>query len=1412
NKIYNTIKSISNEYNYNILYHLSEAKRFEEITSIVTQDYFREQWFKYRNYKYILEDIKLTAKASYKVNKPECLFNCFISYSEINQRINNFFINNYTETFLDLNEIALANSFIFDATETLVSKENVMDYALNIYKKGYKELAFDLLKKAEPTYLIDYSKKVSPNRYDREQLNEIDEVDLILDWAKLKSLYFDLDNIFNKVQSLEIEFDDQRPNRDRNLLVETFKTLTDWFIDLEDWDKLRNLESYLELINSDNQFFFYFDIIWYLENNNDFYNKCINKLKNWDKSTINPVNKRLSLFHTIILKAPERGKYFFNELVSPKEIKTSHSFDRFEEGYLSYIFDYSRLYYITTQNFNTSPDFFVPTDKKQIITAYYKEFAELGKAFAYIYHNKKEAAQGFRFRFKQILNFFHYNVTDYEYEYSMQNNKSNLINLVLRISSKISNEVFNSILSEIETEWKNTKFWKDSDKQEVIELVIDLGLNKEWCFKHLNILDNPIFDDNDINSRIDKGITQIKLWNRINEISKAKQVLKTIMSISIDIQYEKEYHLDYMIDWLGKMDEIDDELISYVKSLDSIKYKTSHSSDYLTEQVLLHVLNKGNSLNFFKYLLFNKFINLNDGLEHLFGYFLLKQEDNKNLILKLFSRLVLNFDNSYSARHKFLEKLFSINPKNGELKKIVKEVNIHSILEHRNDYLFQIQEFAESQDRDLTKIGIEEKIISKKNTNTPSELRLQNKKSISFNDVLNQINSYDDICKLLEVEDKANSYFRWSKIITKKINILSDEEIENLSEKESFGISELVSISKHLFEHNRDKNLIKKLLYKGLDESSMANWDIAYDGASKLKAYELLNEVETTTVVSNKVFKDVSSNLGISSNRHFSILDRIFRLVGNNFSYEKYYPLIKEYKDLILQIHFKEQNIPSINGNSSDEDLLKNLLLFLIEIPSGYDDIIFEILIEEFQYNHSLIEKILEELYNNEFFLRYIKFLSGISLVNLKFVSGYVSEVTSLFNSYRYDIHNVSKRILERLAINYEAIFEPKTTSIPIVYKLEILHNPEIIISDKERMERLDETGHLRKTDDPLEYCHLYLSEIKKLSQEADIEIINIATRVKNLGEKNYKEPSWLKGLSEKEIRDIYEYKFELKTSYKRPQYQKVWCGLMMVLKELWELGLIDRGLADNISNSFDEHTFLIKPVKKPEFIPSIIKNERDYAPSTDEKWVYELNNDYLDEVLKFKINNGFYILAEKSIIEGQGDGLSSEMRQAYVEVSEIKDDLDKHYYIYDLSIKSYIKEYEHLYHNTGICIYNWIHYFGKKRNWLAINPRLANMMRLKPSIDGNFRWLDENGNIVVESIFWQNNYENNRSRNLHSESGYGWYVIISEEGIKRMKRVGINSLFHHKKVFRRLKFTQRNNNTYINEENSHWNITRITF
>jgi hypothetical protein len=50
----------------------------------------------------------------------------------------------------------------------------------------------------------------------------------------------------------------------------------------------------------------------------------------------------------------------------------------------------------------------------------------------------------------------------------------------------------------------------------------------------------------------------------------------------------------------------------------------------------------------------------------------------------------------------------------------------------------------------------------------------------------------------------------------------------------------------------------------------------------------------------------------------------------------------------------------------------------------------------------------------------------------------------------------------------------------------------------------------------------------------------------------------------------------------------------------------------------------------------------------------------------------------------------------------------------------------------------------------------------------------------------------------------------MSQEGIKRMKSLGVNHLFHHKKIFRRMEFHQRRYDNHIKEEHDHWNITEM--
>ena len=262
--IFNVIRDVNNEYKFNILYHLFEAEDYQNIVEIASQSYFREQWYSFRNYRYIFEDIKLAAKSSYLAKSPKSLFSCFLANIEINQRINIFTPNSHSEVFFRLNRIDIANSFIFNATEIFVTKGEVLNYALELYKSGYIDLASELLKKGEPDFQLNISKEVSPNYYDSNELTEIDEVSLIVDWVKLSSLFYPLDDIFKRIASLKIRYDERShyKENDRNLFIESIEELTSLFIELKDWEKLKKLAVFVEELPINNQFFFYFDIVW----------------------------------------------------------------------------------------------------------------------------------------------------------------------------------------------------------------------------------------------------------------------------------------------------------------------------------------------------------------------------------------------------------------------------------------------------------------------------------------------------------------------------------------------------------------------------------------------------------------------------------------------------------------------------------------------------------------------------------------------------------------------------------------------------------------------------------------------------------------------------------------------------------------------------------------------------------------------------------------------------------------------------------------------------------------------------------------------------------------------------------------------------------------------------------------------
>lgn len=1408
-KIYEVIKDIDSDYKWNTIYHLYNAGKHGEVAKLATQDYFRSQWFAFRNHKIIFEDIKLASNASYKLLDTKKLFVCYMSEFELSQRINNFYLSNYYKTFHQLNKIDVANSFIFDNTELLVPNYTAIEYAIEIYKRGDKSLPFELLKKAEPIYLLDVSKELSINRYDRDQMVEVDEVEFILSWAKLKSLYLPIENVFNQILKLTISKDEHRPSRDVNLLEEAISSIQDLLIELEDWEKLNELYSYICNIPDLNLFYFYFDIVWNLDNKNELYDLCLDKLKEVSISKSNPINRRLALVEVFINKNLEKGKEIFKVLVSPN----TPDKNRYNLGsLLDYIFDYSRLFYITSNDFTINSNIFSPKGEKQISTSFYNEFAELGKSFAYIHLGSIDASKGFIFRFKQILSYFHHHVMDENYVYEIQENKPTLIKRILNISQNISNEVFSNMLNEISIEWEeNKRYWRNSHIQEVIDEVLKFGENDAWCNSELVKIDAILFSYGDSYSRIEDGVKQIELWVSLNEIEKGESILEKLMACSLDIFSEKDHQLDYLIDWVYKKSNVSSNEIEFlINCLGSLKNKISGSSDYLAERVLELSLDKGNGFEIYRHFLFEGYVNFNDSLEIILKYFLQIYPEKYLLLTKLFSRIILNFENGYNHRRLFLKELFKKELSKEDVLLLINEIEINSVYELKYSYVEDVIKFASEQGLILE---FENTWTEKKDNYSSSsdynELRLKEGRKLSLDEVFKKINSYKDIVKLIKKEDGNNSYFEWSTPIIKVIDKLSYDEIRTIISLRNFRSTELVKIAKAIIRLNGDKIFSKELLYEAYKISSPHGWSKHYDGGSKIKTLKELKELDNSEETMKLIFKDFIDNVIVSDTSIFSSIDELFGLIDNGFNYHSYYEFVENYKNELLKTHYENTNTPSIDGNLENDVFLKSLLEFLIEMPSNFDEIIIEILIEEFDKERSVIDNLLKSLINNEYFIVYLKLLSAISIINLEFVVEHKENIIKLLNNSNFEIHSISVRILKKLNANYKELFVPEAKIIPFSYTMEYDYKPELVIPEDERINRINKTGYLRDTNDPIEYCKLYHPELSLISEVTGFNIVNIANRIIMLGEKFYKPNTWFSNLSEKEIRDYYEHKFELKISYNRPRNQKVWFGMMIALKELWELKIIDRGFANFLSKSFDENCYFIKPTKKPQFITSIIKKD-NYVPYADEKWVYELSNEYLQETLKYKQNDDYYILAERSIIEGQGDGNTIEIRQSFLELEKF--DIPENENIFEQINFKYVSEYIEADGNS-LCLYNWKLTINHRLNWLAFNPDYAIQLGLILSEDGNFRWVDENGNIVVESIFWKNNSTNNKSRHLHSECGYGWYIIITKSGLDKLKKIfeiEDNVLYHHQKIYRNLIFIQSRYNTYIDKSNSLSNILMI--
>jgi hypothetical protein len=1059
------------------------------------------------------------------------------------------------------------------------------------------------------------------------------------------------------------------------------------------------------------------------------------------------------------------------------------------------------------EGYTVSPIAFLPQETKPTKKAVYNAFAELGKSYAYIYHKYEDAAKGYYVDIGKFLSLFHYGHTDYGYEYSVAQNKTLLINLILTISSSLSIEIFNEVLEMLDKDWTaNKRYWTTDEIQATIEWVANSNLSNTWCIAQLEKIDDYVFMSGYLDSRIERGITQIRLWSKLGKIDKGEALLAHLMNISFDIRGEKDYQLDYIVGWMNMFEfNMADEVDYYLKRMNSLRDKVNSPSHTPSKDVLSLSFKYGNGFEVFKYLLFEGLVSFTDSLELVLTYFLSSIPEHSTLVTQLFTKILLAYDNHHYSRHDFIDVLLrSKDISTTELKKLVTEIITYSISEYKEHYLFEIQEYALSNGIKPALIGIDSIIVKpERYTKTERDTIDFEDEKLTYAQLIERINTIKD---LQEIRAKTTYFsgFSWGDVYTKIFKKATDDEILEFVEKSNPDSKDLAGIAEVLINIDR-KDIAKQLLYKAIRKGEKYGWVTFIDGGSKILPFELLNKIEKKEVFQNEALIDFSNSIPAFDIQSTEVLIKDVPKIWNYFSddvnYNLLYKELENFRNELLKTQKIDALAPSINGSLKDEAFLVSLLFFLVTFPSDFNYALYKILFDEYETSTSIIKELLEQLYKKGFFLKYIKLLTIINIKENVIVAEQKGNITLLLNNKRYDISKLAYQLLESIGTNPDEYIIKATKELPLVYNMEFNRKPSLVGSEDLELDHIDKKGFLKETADPLVYVKLYLTEIMILSDETGIPVLNIAHRVMLLGT-NLGFPDWCNSLEEEEIRRIYKGRFDLEISYKRPRNQLVWDGLMQVIKELFELDLIDSTLADMLTDEFDKKSCLIETNPKPDFVASILEGKSGYAPSAREDWAKQITEEYLVKVLGFKVSEDFCILAEHSTLVGMGWGQTEEIRQSFIGLTPEIDMGPARQLIFNMTSQHSIDDYISL-KDTGIVLYNGLFTVNKKRNWLAINPLLCKDLGLVYNgNEDNFRWDDINGNKVIESIYWQINSTDNSSKNHNSETAYGWYIVLYESGYQMFKKLLKDEvLYHHRKVSRHMRFSQEKYETDIKED-----------
>lgn len=1390
------------------LYHRASAGDDATALKLGTQTYFRNQFYNFRPLKNILEDTALCIKSAEKLRDGVAYIRIFLIDSELHERSENIGELTLPKLLLELGEASKAVGCIIQNRELRVPEIDALKFCNLLILQGYFEDSRRIYYAAEPLDIIRGAKKI-------KLWGSEGDLELIEVWASVAHYFLSIETILGNIAQLRLDLAHTIGEVD---IVEETKQLH--FSILE---KLANAvfesdneEKILEFKNAISDHEDANNII--LSNNFDICMKnvdnaksltALNNIISWatKQSEIHPEDKILiaELIFRIKKDKATAGKWIEN--IQQPQLFTNNSMTKLQTLYpFAQRIRFNRMQSALGEPVN--PVIAVPNqedEQQHGMVLFERMIVILANLWGESWRENKLSPT-------EIIHTIHPALVFFNREWSIERNWRNwhlfkqaipdFFSFLVGSVAAHGNEAIRELSRTFEAQWNNEEtkyYWSRSRKRHIALELYRQGDSIDILLQRLSDFKIKASDFSDLEKQKEESSEQAFAWIEAGQPEHARKLVKYILENSFGTIHHKDYRFYDWMKWFEKInleqtDNIKDRTVRFASALIMLEKNNrgrgvQDAACKLIKSVALWSPNYALTI---RNLLFDQHaLSYDIAIEGLLLAGLKSSKPPVELIGTIIKHLIVPFQkNNYKELAKlFTERLYQLRENevaDKTLKSLVEAIETKALPADRGDWFHSI--ISGLQKLSISTSLLESKLESlpknnKDNSSTPN-ITLKNGEKLTEEIAASRINSYDDISAFIGSVSEA-SYFHWDKLVSIIIEKLTEVEIDTLNEiLEPFdpGSAVFALFSKRLSSLDK-KEKARDMAGQALKHSSPSGWNQWYDGGTRLeavKAYINLDSGAGYKKAYNLLLKDyLSRSLFIYSPPSSNLEELLPALFKNP-------PIVEIWKEIEQQVYQLNEfsNIISLpDGQTNEFELDTSLEEVLIRLL--FDDLLIPVPAFQREVHKAICELIRneteEQLTQKELRLRLlssvedeqfiaIAILESVVFFKSTFVKIFENEILLLSNSPSLIIRHPAIHLVEFLNLDKVQVDSSNNKLSPI-YFLEL---PEIPFLNFHQPNTISHEP-LPESNDPVEIFPCF----DMLSRYSNIPIQNLIARATSIMKTVYNPLEWNKA-AEIKIQSWIE-SVNLNMPFSRPRPAIALRTLGRIIVELADSNQINDQQSFVLSKKTllsDPAISLIEPVPRPYEINTPRIEEMDTYPIKD--WI-EAGHEVLPKLVN-SINDEYIVLGELSHFVNLTSKKPTESRFMMICHPNWpnSEEIESAFEFFPYEEDWLGSDYPNLH---SISDYFSTVIYSKPpqvvlgcQEWLAINPQIPHRLGWKLSSEGTFRWVNNEGVVMVESIWWQ---DGSPHRQLTFKGIYaeGWLVVASQEAVESIVRLTGNAI-----------------------------------